>query len=332
MVKRVGLKRKRSAKKRSYKRSSYVKYRKGRRIRAPGAGSISINPLLGLSACARDYAKVLMNPFSPGIQSAPCVPDYRAIPSAKFYLRCRGAFKPSKQVTTLTPGIGFVILDPFRPNEATGAVGPAIIYTDGTASTNPFTELDHDTTATGVSAAYLDTTLTYNDFIANGVKNKFRVVAAGLKVQYTGQSDDRQGHYIKWRHPSNQRDYVYQQSPTMAKLLEFEDTVYCAIDQGIHQVLYKPIDNDDFEYQTQASTNLLSNGIMGICTENTTADATFIYEAIVWYEAIGPTMRGDSPSHVDLGGLGQAMSLSNMLRADGSRRTRGKFSLNSRHG
>lgn len=316
----------RSTRKYKPKSSSYVKYRRGKAKRAPRSRVPRYSPLLGLSQCARDYMKVLVNPFEPGVSGAPCIPDYRAIPSAKFYLRVRGSMTVSKSGTTA--GLGFVIFNPFRPNTIVGASGgPAIMRTTGIDG-SALSTVTGAAATTYVDWKYFDTTLQYADFATDGSKNKFRVVGAGLRIQYTGQSDDRQGQYILWRHPSNQRTALTA-GLTAAELLQYEDTVYQAVDTGIHQVIYKPVDNDDFEYGVQNSSSALDCGVMAAVVEGAAVGSTFLYEAIAWYEAIGPTMRGESPSHVDLSGLGQAISLSNMLKSNGIKRpfSKGNFSL-----
>jgi len=112
--------------------------------------------------------------------------------------------------------------------------------------------------------------------------------------------------------------------PTPTQLRRFDNAQFGPLQPSTHAVElhYRPIDNDDFEYSERPASYALPSlaitsdttsygsgdvGFMIIAFENVAALSSFTWEAIAWYEAIGPTMMGPTPSQTDLQGLGIAM-------------------------
>lgn len=302
-----------TVKKRSPYRPRYrIKSKRGVYQRALLA-RIKSNKLAMLSSCAQDYMEVLANPFDPKLIGAPCIPDYRAIPSVKFYLRVRGTFEPSGSGGT---GLAFVALNPWRPYKSSAITDQNAAIHLTKKSGTAVTSIDV-VTAQGTNTALhrygFDTTFAASDWQsgeAANTSNKYRVVSAGLRIGYAGQWDSLKGTVALWRHPSNSQSYLgsinSNTGPTFDELLQFDETGYGALNHNQNmQVYYAPVDNDDFEYRY---TNATSYPTMVAAISGGPTDAVYTYEAIVWYEASGPTLHGETPSHVDLKGLGWAMS------------------------
>jgi len=197
MARRKFTKRKRRIYKRKGRRvlrKNYVRFRKGRmgRTKKTRAQSVlgmgMVNRIGMLSPCARDYIQVLTNPFNPRLSAPPCIPDYRSVPSSKFYLRARGTFAPCGAAGA--EGMAWIIFNPRRPHQDGNAPivhskNGARSITGAAGSAGGMTYDDTDVSQT----EYFDTTLNQVDWEntndADG-HNKFRIVGAGLKVQYAG--------------------------------------------------------------------------------------------------------------------------------------------------
>lgn len=339
------LKRRRSTRVGLKSRVRWRRYGRGRWRTSRYSRRVALQPMSLLSPCAKDYIEVLYNPFDPQLSGPPCLPDYRAIPSAKFYLRTRGTFAP--QGVDGAAKLAYVIFNPLAPwNSYTQVDGhssmPAVVASKNGAlpKVGASTAMPNDSLIyfdeSCVNIFYNDTSFRSDLWVDTfdlgedainydgryGGRNKFRVVGAGLRCQYTGQSDDRQGSFCAVRFPDNNpktfaRRFLKENtqclSITFNDLLKYDEAQFGALGTGIIQVNYKPVDNDDFEYRFGARYNdsspwFCDAGFMVIAISDCDPGSTFTFETITWYEAIGPDMKGQSPSHVDLAGLGVAQS------------------------
>lgn len=283
-----------------------------------------------LSQCARDYLQVQYKPFNPSIKAFPCLPDTKAFPSDKFYLRKRGEFSAAtggngSVANTQSGDIAYVLFNPWTLSKATD--NPCVIYTGPSSTTTASTPVGSSAitatpnSVTGVYEAFWDSP--YDSSF--GYNNKFRVVAAGIRVNYAGKWDELGGTVCVWKHDTNDRDYFNGTTRNFGELVDFDDAAYGGLSHNkTYECVYHPVDADDFEYGTQGGTVgskdedkgfimaiVIKNPPVNIVTGATPVHTpySFTYEIIAYYEAIGPDVSGQSPSHSDPIGLGKITSL-----------------------
>jgi len=262
-----------------------------------------------LSPCGQQYLKVQYNPFGPIIGEPPCIPDAVAAPSFKFTARQRFT------VTTDAAGFGYVLMNPYNfvddsavdPTYATQSA--CLAYTNGTAPTVANSiDLTVDSAAklsfAGLNTGY-DAT-----FVTN---NKVRVVGAGVRMTYAGALQDAAGQVTVWKHPTNNKTFVYTATGATklyaSDLQTFDEAAYGALSANTsYMATYHPIDIDDFDYQAAPPGPNACGYVMAIVIEGCPSKS-FTCEAIVHYEGIGVGFHGLATSTVDLWAFGQVARL-----------------------
>ena len=282
-----------------------------------------------ISPVAYRYLLVRYNPFGYHGLQFPCLPDVKSFPSDKFYLRKRGTMTCAAvgDGTNKVSAVGSLAWIAFNPYTlSNGTADPCIYHTansDVTTSGDlPDNIMKFTGTEDGVALAYWDSQFgsTYHD------NNKFRVVAAGLRVKYAGQWDDLKGTVAVFKHDTNEEGYLFNSASgrSFSTLLDFDDTAYGAASHNtVHECLYHPKSKEDFEYINHSGTGT-DGFIMAIAIDNApqgtvpTAAPTasydgepWMWEAIAYYEAIGPDVHGESASGSDPQGLGNINALPN---------------------
>lgn len=246
-----------------------------------------------LSECARDYLKVLVNPFWVCPRTV-CVPDLLETPSLKLRFVIRGTGN------TGTGGTGFVAASPF-----TGAINDTNFLCHSDTTYNVINTFPTDQTSTGVAGI----NNTQSPFPGNQVGStqglvQFRPVAAGLRMRYTGTV-------------LNQSGTVYQAIlPGAARLSQTHTSVLGAY-QSVRTyavnrnkwtyVFWVPQIAYDYDYHGAAvTTDIFSaqNNVLGLLMVGTLASAPFEYEYVGYYEYAGPRF-GATASHSDIDGLSQ---------------------------
>lgn len=221
-----------------------------------------------LSKCARDYAKVLNDPlqaYDEGIKA--CVPDAMCFPTLKRSFRLRGTFALG------TAGNGFITVNPYGPGS-----NPALTFTTSTTVLASNGALN---VATNTSTETLPTAQFGNSAWGGG-DNEYRIVAAGVKVGYSGALLDRAGTIAKFHAPHN--DDLSDQSIT-----SFNAEPLCVRQPVTAKEVYAkwcPESNGDVSFSVSSNTHqcviIFVQGEPGL---------TFTYEAAFHYELMGKVYR-----------------------------------------
>jgi len=282
----------RARKRQNFKsKRSYV--RKGTTIRT--IPRIATSRKTGMTACATAYMKAIYDPFGTFITN-PCIPDAVAIPSQKFTLRQRG------EMATDTAGDAAILLNPYGITNTSARV--TVVHSNGLGSLDldaftPALELAKGT-PTMNSAAWNSP---YGD--AQDLANKHRVVGAGIKISYSGIWELLSGNVQVFHHSMNTRNYfltVKDVRPGKA-LTNFEETGYGSLSHNTAvECAYHPIDIDDYDYQNgpeASGTGNFPGYVLAIIITGAPVAATFTWEVIAHYEAVGPDMHSSEASKSD---------------------------------
>lgn len=160
------------------KRRKTQKPKKQRQRRRGKNSSGSPTARLPISPCSLLYARALADPFAMFNNSKEiCIPDLYDLPSKKFKTLSRFTF------TIGTNGVGGVILAPF-----TFANDTQMAYATSATTTSINLPLPADTGAQPI----LDQQFPY----PTAARRNVRLVAAGLRVRYTGTELNRSGQVI----------------------------------------------------------------------------------------------------------------------------------------
>lgn len=224
----------------------------------------------------------------------PCVPDNITLESYKFAVRARGSGAIG------SGGVGYIAVNPYNPYIYSSTNNVCGFVTGSGFAGTTFS----DPTVGGVSQIATDATMPYTN--ADNYDQAYRVVGAGLKVQYTGNVMNQQGLFVIARDPSNS---PFVGGTTIPALLLFRETTQLRVDQNWHCVLWKPATASDITYAPRGididgtmltGTKLFNtNPTMGIFITGGTAGASFEYDFIVWFEMTGRTLPSISTSHSD---------------------------------
>lgn len=162
----------------SYKRKQKktVKRRYPVRRATPESKAIQIE----LPDCSQHYIKALYNPFD--VDAGVCIPcDLFPLPSQKCKASIRGTFNLS------TTGFGFIAMAPSVANDKY-----SVWYTTTTSVGGASTAINAFTNTVTLPAARLPYTEAQ---ILTNKQVSARVVAAGVRVRYSGKEQDRSGLY-----------------------------------------------------------------------------------------------------------------------------------------
>lgn len=238
-----------------------------------------------LSACAREYAHALADPFDGPLG---CIPDYPALNTrrARVFARGTGA--------TGTNGIGFVATIPNN-----GIAGDDnFVY----SSTSAYTLTAFPTTWTEAGVVASDSNSEYSTAQLVDGNVLVRTVAHGLRVRYTGTEYARGGEIYSLQHPAHQT----LSNATPGNLAGFDEFKRFEVDREWKTVVYTPVDLADTSFGLYANIapTALNGAFMGhmILAPSSTAE-TFSWEAFSVVEYNGPNVRGKTPSHYDPAGF-----------------------------
>jgi len=257
-----------------------------------------------LRPCTAEYAVALVDPFG-SRQTMPCIPDSIVLPSAKFQTKARAT------LTNGTAGTGFVLFDPWKMAYNNGALvntwcDNPIIYTNGAyagASLINYTVNAGAFAVAGVTSSGSNSPYSQADFTANG--RQLRLVAAGLRVTYTGSSFRNQGRLLLFRSQSNASYPTIIQSGT---LLNDNYTSVMTVSRKSEYTFYTPDNHDYIAYHPLTDyfgSNANSHFAYGILVDGAdgTAPQSWFIEAIAYFEIVGPGLTL-SKSHSDVEGMG----------------------------
>jgi len=254
-----------------------------RKTRARGMG----NKIPIFTECAMDYYKALVDPWAYRFaERLPCIPDLTVVPSYKFNTTVIG------RAYVGAGGMGYIAINPHVLGSARG-IGwftSADTYAGNTIGLSA---------ATGLSPLY-DTTFPYDGL---GALPSFRLVAAGLRVKYTGQELTRSGQVVMGSNDSTNNNYLGYAFENIASQ---PDTVPQSVTRGHRGCVYKPLNVHSTSYHSEwdyfdgddvSRMAIIFTGIQG---------NEFSFEIVRFWEAISDgstTVPSTSASHSDVTGV-----------------------------
>lgn len=220
---------------------SAKKKKSGKRGRSASlaANRSTSRPSVQLGTCAAQYAAALGNPFNGPLA---CIPLFPSIPSQRIRTWVRGS------MSTGTAGYGSISANPFFVANTTASAGfTPVRFTDNTyagAISAGFPVAAGS--VVGVNKVYANSPYSAAQISATGIM--FRVVAAGLRIFYTGTVLNKGGVLYGLQHPNHQSIEGY----TPDNMMAFEEAAKTSNtnETKTFTVYYKPVDQDDLEFSS----------------------------------------------------------------------------------
>jgi len=231
--------------------------------------------------CARDYAKVLINPFD-----APpaCLPWPPALRSRKIKSWAKGSFYAQDGALGGTAGFGFIAVKP------TMAGDNGFVLHSNTSSTT--TNIN-----TGLGTTVVTNNSSHNnaDFTTDAVSG--RIVSVGLKIRWAGTTLNMNGSAVGLEHPSHQSLL----GNTTHDLRAWDRAKLVPITRDWTAITWQPVRPGDYSFTegtAQPSGSDHYNLVIGITTGTQPGElGPFEYEAIINYELVGNDVQGTTLSY-----------------------------------
>jgi hypothetical protein len=182
------------------------------------------------------------------------------------------------------------------------------IYYTGTAFVSP--DIATAGPPPGVFTAQSNAPYVFSDLGALEGNFAMRIVAAGLRMRYTGTELDRGGQIIALQDPTHQT--MVGRSP--AEMLSEVQTRSFPVTRDWITLLYKPLQAADVNYAIAAPLGT-NDYYMAFWIQAAAYTATFEFEAYAILEYQGVTIRGQTPSHTDPVGFAAVHSASTQANA-----------------
>jgi len=201
----------------------------------------------------------------------------------------------------------------------TGTTFPALDRWD--ASVLPATGVVMDNFPTPYSSA----SLAYATAIGfQGVGTKYRIVAAGLRIRYTGAEITRSGVVHMFHSP----DHSSVSTVALTDISNIPSYFNRQMDRKWHTLTYAPVQPNEVAFLLDGIVNPITadgfmgsqnsdmlNHYLGIMVSGAAASAPFDVESIIHWEVIGETISGKTQSDVDLNGLSIVSNVANPSHA-----------------
>jgi hypothetical protein len=273
--------------------------RRGKSMSKNATAGSETKKIVSLSKSARDYARCMANPFTGPLSGLPVHP---AQFSKKFRTWAKGTFS-----TQTTNGIGWITCTPEY-----GVSNNALsVYTSipGGTGANWFDTLTVGQFTTSVTNSEYATT----NIGISEIQLEYRVIGSGLRIRYIGTELNRGGQMVAIL----DQNHSSLQFRSLSSVDGEEVSKRFPIDRSWTTVLYRPVDNDDFEFRTSLPVNTGSNNdsinYMGFAIQGEAGVATqYEYEFFTSFEAFGKNVRAMSVSHVDPVGFGAVHAMSQL--------------------
>lgn len=267
----------------------------------------------GMDKCAEDYAKVLVNPF--GARNIKvCVPDLKMKESFKTRVRITGTF------STGTTGVGWVAFNPWLAiinnggNSSLNTSYPVLYTTKLYEQESYFWEVTGAVFTTGVAGANSDSIFTTEKMNQDNPRPHYRLVAAGLRITYSGSTFRNQGSVYLYRDPTNEDILHNDDSYNGSWFMRNEYTAMIPVARKPEYVFYSPTDTDDwdynhFSYYDPNVGSLRSKRSLLIYIEGGDIESpqNWNFEAVAYFEVTGSGMPL-SPSHSDVESAGKILA------------------------
>lgn len=212
------------------------------------------------------------------------MPDEWAQPSYKMSVR--GYIG----MATGTNNYGFVGFSPTSfANDSTTSAAPLIF----TISNYAGQDFDPQTSTPGVISANLTRNPYTSAQYASTTGPRTRIVAAGIRIRYTGALIDRGGTVTVFRHPDN----ANMPTQSWTSLVGMSNSVSIGVTDKWTTLNWIPSKPADQAYGTPDH-----KVCMGFFIQSAKPGATFSVQTIVHYEHIGSTVL-TTPSHSDAQGM-----------------------------
>jgi hypothetical protein len=243
-----------------------------------------VSPGVHIAECSAHYAMAVSDPFTAWNDNIPpvCVPDNVVLPTVKqrFFARGAGA--------TGTTGFGYVTLSPYPPCSDTNSV----ISTTATSVMTATTTLS---AVTNYQYSHFASPFTESQLGAAALQ--YRIVAAAIRVRYSGTKLNEGGNVFAFRNPTNQNSngsYSYNsiaQQPTAKYFTNNSEWV---------SLSWRPATSTDysFSYSTTPSYCLT------IAIQSAAVAMPFEYETVIFVEWLGASSGVPTVSHSDPVGFG----------------------------
>lgn len=279
-----------------------------RRNRRRGKAGVSapkvINGGASIAKCTLEYASALVNPFD-ARQVMPCIPDNIVLPSQKYQTKSRGVF------STGTNGKGFVIFDPFAmawfDGTITGATTNApIVYTTSAYASAAYNWLPAGGFPLAGTAVANSNSPYTKALLADAARHiQMRLVAAGIRISYTGSNFRNQGRVILGKYAGNTTIVDGLQA---ADFLQDNYTTITPISRKSEYVFYTPDDQTFLGYHPAVNYSGVDHHGMFILIDGGDIDVpqSWLFEAVAYFELTGSGLTL-SPSHSDIQNMGHVL-------------------------
>lgn len=293
--------------------------------------------IMDVSECSREYFAALTCPFywvddacngnvrglglNTSDKKMPCIPLPPNLKSRKAYFFIRGTFGVSSP-TGATPNSANIMFAPRRlanNNNADQFSPPIIIQGTGfTTGLDGLISTTLDTPAAlgpGMSTANFNSEYTAAELVLFNTRGiRYRVVGAGLRIQYTGSEVNLAGTVHSFVQPNH--DTVAGLSVTASG--QYETYFKTAVSKDWVVLTHTPVVEDDFNYLPDYPSNptAYAGSVFALDSQQhymamTITDCpagTFNYEAIVLMEMTGQLVRGLTPTVVDSSGVSAVLN------------------------
>ncbi len=226
--------------------------------------------------CAIDYALAISDPFA-DLRSMPCVPLFPLTPSKKIKVTAAGS------ITTGATAYGGFIYGDALSGAADGVT--SFWYTDNA------TGGAYAGTAFAASGAGITSGTTTGGQVAGSYFS--RVVSYGIRVMYEGTAQDCGG-TIRLLHTA---DHTSLTGIGVANIASFDESTTLSLDcNKWYEIGWKPLLSTSLDIMALPTSNFAAN--VGIYLKPATANATFRFEIVGYYEVYGRYLKDltSSPS------------------------------------
>jgi len=290
--------------------------------------------IMNVSECSREYFAALTCPFywtddscnsflrNLGLNFSekkdPCIPLAPNLKSRKTHFFARGTFAVSS--LGLSPSSANISFSPRRLANNNGgdqSSPPILIQGAGfvTGADSIYsTTLDTNNPATGMTFNSFNSEYTQAELVLINTRGvRYRVVGAGLRIQYTGSEVNMAGTI----HAFVQPNHDTLQGVGVAVAGQYETYFRTPVSKDWVTLSHTPVVQDDFEFMPDfpsnpsAYTGFFSlesqQHYMGFIVTDC-PNGTFNYEAILLCEITGQTVRGLTPTVVDTVGVSAVLN------------------------
>jgi len=277
----------------------------------------------GLTKCGLEFILAQFNPWHPSL-IGPCMPDLITTPSRKIKYMVKGSFSIGSS------NVGFVSFNPYLPFGSEAFSGPpanpnfaAPVWKTQSSYASSAIALQDAVSSSGIvpsglTHAYLDSEFIADDNTNSNVRKNiydWRVVAAGIKMKYSGAPLNRQGTYVLYENQNNDAQLTDNPVTTESDLLQMDTGVtQLAIDEREHFVVWHPRNKWDFDYISESTFDLETNSFtvsevaryvpLLIAAFGGEPGATVTFDIVVHYEFVGSGIPSKTKSESDQGALG----------------------------